>query len=418
MNSFLNLFIKEVNLLRRDLFGLSVLFLMPAVLLIVITCIQTANFKKIDQSFINMIVVNNDKSINIQRFKSSLNNNGLKIIQSINGNIITLNSGKALLDSSDYIAMLVIPPNMKQTIEGYIKKELTDESPTLDPPEIKMELILNKNINPLLAKSLRNGLKNAVKNFEFVSVEDAVRKKQGYNNIPVSKILNVSWVKTDYQFKGNQNKQPNPIQQNVPAWALFGMFFIVIPLSATFINEKKSSVMKRLLVTPMKPYTFLLSKVIAYVIINMVQLYIMIFIGMYILPLLGTQALNMTGCFWGMTVVGFISALAATGFGLVIGSVLKSFHQASMFGPVIIVIFAAIGGIMVPTFLMPQNIRAFSQYSPLYWGHKAFIDVLVRNEGILDIYLPLMKLIIFFIVCFVISWIYFKKNILSIDNKL
>ena len=51
------------------------------------------------------------------------------------------------------------------------------------------------------------------------------------------------------------------------------------------------------------------------------------------------------------------ASLAATGYGLMVGTLAKTYEQASMFGAVSIVIAAALGGIMVPTYVMPHGCR-------------------------------------------------------------
>jgi len=53
-----------------------------------------------------------------------------------------------------------------------------------------------------------------------------------------------SWSRPDtsigiqYVYKTNRTiKFPSAVQQSVPAWLVFSMFFIVIPISNTFIAE-------------------------------------------------------------------------------------------------------------------------------------------------------------------------------------
>ena len=60
---------KETLLLLRDKVGLSILFLMPMILIFVMTLIQDAAFKTINEKGIPIIFVNNDKYLfSIQEF--------------------------------------------------------------------------------------------------------------------------------------------------------------------------------------------------------------------------------------------------------------------------------------------------------------------------------------------------------------
>jgi ABC-2 type transport system permease protein len=43
---------------------------------------------------------------------------------------------------------------------------------------------------------------------------------------------------------------------------------------------------------------------------------------------------------------------------------------------------AAIGGIMVPLFVMPEVMQQIAAYSPMNWGLEALLDVLVRGADV------------------------------------
>ena len=47
-----------------------------------------------------------------------------------------------------------------------------------------------------------------------------------------------------------------------------------------------------------------------------------------------------------------------------------------------IVIGAALGGIMVPIYALPDFMRPICLLSPLYWGQSGFYDLLLRAGGL------------------------------------
>jgi ABC-2 type transport system permease protein len=53
--------------------------------------------------------------------------------------------------------------------------------------------------------------------------------------------------------------------------------------------------------------------------------------------------------------------------------------QASTLGPILNVLMAALGGIMVPLFVMPEVMQQIGSYSPMNWGLEALLDVLLRG---------------------------------------
>ena len=139
-------------------------------------------------------------------------------------------------------------------------------------------------------------------------------------------------------------KRPTAAQQNVPAWALFGMFFIVVPLSGTLIRERQAGTFKRLMTMPVSPLAILSGKLLAYVFVCLTQFTLMLGVGCYILPLLGPSGLVLDRQLLTIAGIALAAALAATGYGLMIGTMASSYEQASMFGSVSVVIAAALGG--------------------------------------------------------------------------
>jgi ABC-2 type transport system permease protein len=52
-----------------------------------------------------------------------------------------------------------------------------------------------------------------------------------------------------------------------------------------------------------------------------------------------------------------------------------------VFGGVVNIILGALGGIMVPRFVMPAEMRALTNISPMAWGLDGFHAVMLRGEG-------------------------------------
>jgi len=401
------LFKKEFNLLKRDIIGLTVLFVMPVLLLIVITGIQTTNYKNNAIAPISVVLVNNDKNINNDVFIKNSASYRIHFIDEINGKKITEMEAKKILFEGKKEAVLIIPQNFSDSVKSYYENLF--KAGTILKPNDGMKLLFSPLINPILKESIAQGLEKASLKTQLFFLEQSIFQELGEE--PPHNLTVNTWLQNEYMTTSAvDSQQPSPVQQNVPAWALFGMFFIVIPLSSVMIHERKSSVMNRLKTTPMKIYSFLLAKLTTYVIINMLQLLLMFVVGIYVLPHLGILPMAINGKIISIIIIGLFASLAATGFGLFIGTVMNTHQQASMIGPVLVVIGAAIGGIMVPIFLMPPALQKIASYSPLNWGQSAFTNVLVKNSSIWAVYPMLFNLFIFFLVCFFISWLILKRH--------
>ena len=148
--------------------------------------------------------------------------------------------------------------------------------------------------------------------------------------------------------------KPNVSQNNVPAFTLFAMFFIVIPLAGSMILEKKEGAYDRLRTLPVSYFTILSGKVIMYTLICFIQFIVMIFVGKFILPWFDIPAVIIGDHYFAIIIAALSSALAAIGFGLLIGSFATTIGQAAMFGAIMVVVLGIVGGVFIPVYLLPK----------------------------------------------------------------
>ncbi len=126
--------------------------------------------------------------------------------------------------------------------------------------------------------------------------------------------------------------------------------------------------------------------------------------GIYVLPLLGTPVLEMGSAYGAILLVVASSALAATGYGILLGAVARTYEQASMFGAVSVVIAAALGGIMVPVYAMPEVMQEISRFSPLAWGLNGLTDLFVREGNLGGVLPEISYLLLFFAAATTVGW--------------
>ena len=249
----------------------------------------------------------------------------------------------------------------------------------------------------------------------------AIKKEMG-SLVPDNLIKDIPGINLDFnsnpllKVKENQaslnafEKTPTSVQQNVPAWALFGVFFIVVPMAGGLIKERQDETLSRLLTMPVSYITLISGKVIAYVFICLIQFGLIFLIGKFLLPLLGSPMLQMGSDPIAVIIIAISAILAAAGYGILLGTVARTYEQASMFGPISIVIAAALGGIMVPVYAMPKIMQQISVISPLAWGLDAFLDIFVRGGNITTVLREVFLLLSFFMVTMLISWLYFFRR--------
>lgn len=194
---------------------------------------------------------------------------------------------------------------------------------------------------------------------------------------------------------GDLSGRANASQLSVPAWLIFGMFFVVLPMAGGFQREQHSGVLLRLRAMGLSPGTLILSKLLPYAAINLVQFALLLGIGVYGLPLLGLSALSLPGSPAAYALLAVCLSLATCSLGLLLAALARSSEQALLLGGGINIILAALGGIMVPKSVMPETMAQVAQLSPMSWALDAFLSLLVGHASLADIAPYCLRLLLF-----------------------
>lgn len=111
----------------------------------------------------------------------------------------------------------------------------------------------------------------------------------------------------------------------------------------------------------------------------------MIALGYWVLPMLAMPAFSLNGEWWHYAVLSAAVSLSALGYGLLISVIARTTEQAVVLGGGGIIIMAAIGGIMVPTYVMPEIMQKIAQFSPMGWALTAFQQLLLNQATLMQI---------------------------------
>jgi ABC-2 type transport system permease protein len=202
------------------------------------------------------------------------------------------------------------------------------------------------------------------------------------------------------------------VQQNVPAWLVFGMFFVVASIAGLFVEERSCGALTRLRSLGAKPWQLIASKIIPYLLVNGVQAILMLAVGIWLMPLIGGEGLSLTGVHWGaLLLILFSVSLAAVSMALTVACLVNTHAQASTLGPILNVLMAALGGVMVPLFVMPPVMQKIATYSPMNWGLEGLLDVLLRNGQIASVLPEVWRLLGFSSLMLILAFLLFRRRI-------
>lgn len=410
-------FVKEILLLKRDIGGIVIIFVMPLLLIITITLIQDSTFKNLEGSKIPIIFIDNDKSEISKNIKHELESG--KTFELLTN--YTEKSAQEAVFGGDYQMAIVIPENLTKDLNSNIdsKVQTIVSSFGLEENSDKTQLksIKAKDIHlyfdPATNIGFKNNVMNAVNKMVF-EIENKKIYKAFQDQLGTTENLeenkNLISFKEITPKKGKMDVMPNSVQHNVPAWALFAIFFIVVPLSINLVKEKSQGTSVRARISPTPYFVHILGKTFTYLIICVIQFLLMVAVGVYLFPYMDLPQFDVTGKMFQLIVVTLFSGLAAIGFGVLLGTIADTQEQSAPFGATSVVVLAAVGGIWVPVFLMPEFMQTIAKFSPMNWGLNAYYDIILRNSGIGGIAKELIFLFLFYLAMVGISLIYERKQ--------
>jgi ABC-2 type transport system permease protein len=184
----------------------------------------------------------------------------------------------------------------------------------------------------------------------------------------------------------------------------------VIPLGGSVVTEKRNGSFLRLKTLPTSFVVALLSKQLTYLAVTLAQALVIFALGLWLFPRMGLPALSLPRDIGGFLLVTLISGWCAVSFAICIGVLASTTEQANGFGSVFIVILAAIGGLLVPSFAMPASFSLLMKMSPLHWCLEAYYDLFLVGSALRDIVVNILSLVAIILVVQLITLAALKRK--------
>lgn len=387
MRKVLFLVLHELQLLMKDRQALGLLFFMPVMFIVFVTlALQDIYLTKVGKKIQLELIAEN-------KCEKGLCADLLTELRRLQYDIQVLDK-----PTNTRQLTIVLPKDIERTVEIIKKNERLSEG---DRVQLVFDPTIDQSIRALVEANLMLALQSVMIQQVHKDTEDMPK-----GAITVADVNHFAGLIDEKAANGFI--LPNPIQQTVPAWSLFGMFFIVIPLANSMIRDRKLGVFKRLLSFPVKRGHLIAGKVLPFLILNVLQFALMFAMGIFVLPKITNLNLVLDFNYASLLLVTAACAFAATSFGLMIACLARTSEQASAFGSLSVVILAIMGGVMIPRFVMPDFMQKISLLSPLYWGLESYLDIIVRKA---DFQLTLTKILVllgFGIVCLGVARLRFR----------
>lgn len=413
--------VKELKLLFRDFGGLIILFLMPVVLVVVVTSIQDSTFQSIGASKIPVLWVDNDNdSISHQIKRELTETENFTIIETLGQQPLDETTAQNEVFKGNYQMAIVLPENLtsglnikvRQNVDAMLE-EMGLSTSTYEPVEVEPKEI-RLFFDPATQVAFKNGMKSSIDKM-ILQLENESIYQTFEEQLGSSETMNYqeSFItfKEVVPKRDNEEIVPNSVQHNVPAWTLFAVFFIIIPLSINIVKEKNQGTYLRILSSPTSHSVLYLGKIITYLFICLLQFYVIVLVAKLVFPYLNLPDLELSfSKLLLMSVMTLSAGFTAISLGILVGIVAKTQEQSAPFGATFTVILAAVGGVWIPVFAMSETMQLVSKISPMHWALNGYYDIVLRNGTFIDILPEILCLFLFSLVFLTIAFVYDTKK--------
>jgi len=275
--------------------------------------------------------------------------------------------------------------------------------------EMEIGILQQNLISTLMSSAGKIIVKKSIETYlhdQFPSIDKSISE-----NILKTAIKNVN-NKTAIKWTsivGEKNDTKLGLIQAVAGTAILMLLFSVAGVGTSILEEKENGTINRLLYSPLKGSTILYGKMLFAFFISILQLTAMFLFAWLIFKM--DLSVNIPA----LILMIIATAFAVSSLGIFLAAIAKTRQQAQNLSTIIILIMSAIGGSMIPLFIMPSILQKIALLSVNYWGIQGFYDVfwrLLPLEAILPKILILMSIGITMTLA---SILLFKKRIMKMS---
>lgn len=374
MRTIIDIVKKEFIQLRRDPRMIPIIFIAPILQLIIIGYAVTFDVKNI-----SLVICNLDKSQISREFYSSFEASGY-----FNNDFFVdeIDEIDYYLDKSLANVALVIPKDFSKNISKGIstKVQIILDGADANSANISLGYIssLTLNFNKKILLDFKN---KSGEEFKFTQVT------------PETRIwFNPELISAKYFIPG-----------------IIGLLLTLMTILLTamaIVKEKEIGTLEQLIVTPIKSWELILGKLIPFIIIGFVDVFIVIMAGRYIfdVPLKGSLLLLLFSC------IPFL--FSTLGIGLFASTISRTQQQAMMISVFLGMLpFIYLSGFTFPIDNMPEIIQFVTHFIPLKYFLIIIRSLFLKGVGFAEIWDEMLIMFVIGVVILVLSLLRFRKRL-------
>jgi len=377
---------KELKLLLKGKGNLFFLIVMPMLFIVLFG----SAFSKVGTSDITVNYVDQDRSAGSQQFIHSMGQvKGFELKEisasSLSDQIQKIKSGQTT-------SLLVIPQGFGYNLSS---GTLTNLKFYVDGSQSSVSGPVESLLNSIATQYQKQKVSAAL-------------TKAGQNPSQVARTLQPP-VQVQEVPVTEQNGTVSMLDQVVPGYTVMFVFFIMMSMMRSFIGEKESGMLARILSTPARPLTYLFGMWIPALFAVVIQCVVLLGFGHFV------YGVNL-GDLSAIAVIVLCLGICGTGLGLAVSLLIRGENQGRGITMLLSLGGAAVGGLWLPSQLMPHFIQVLGHFTPQFWAQQAFQNVMVRGAHISDVTESLGVLLAFGVSGFLVALMRFQKYVQTATN--
>lgn len=198
----------------------------------------------------------------------------------------------------------------------------------------------------------------------------------------------VPLVRSEYRVWFNQDQNETWYQSISHFLRMITLFGILLP-AAALVREKERGTVEQLLVSPLTPFQFMFSKVLAMTVVILGATLVTVFgvlQSVFDVPIKGSAVL--------FVVLTALYSFTASGIGLFTATVTRNQAQVGMVCLLVVAPMVLLSGITTPYETMPGWVQDLMAISPLRYYSDITLGILLKGAGIAILWKPILALVL------------------------
>jgi len=410
------LVVKELQVLWQDRPALALLFVMPAFFIVVMSFALDSVFEAGTQTRpLVVLAANHDDGPVATRMLDELRRTpGIELVTSWEGTPLSAERAEALVRARRFPFALVLPAGLSRKASG--GDGMAVVSLVVDPAAsralvapvrgavdgVLRGIVLVEHVPRELRAALERWAAERLDGPPPSDMLDGLERSVGDRLRSVDGQAFAA-VSIEHPRESVVRRRPTATQQSVPAYTIFGVFFIALTLATSFVREREDGTMTRLRVSPLSGPALLLGKLLPYYLVNLAQIAAMFAVGVLVF---GVELGDLPG----LVAVSLALAAASTGLGLLIAAFGRTEAQVGALAVSSSITLAALGGMMVPAFVTPGVMQRLALCTPHAWALAGYHDVMLRGAGLVTVMPSVLALLGFAAAFFALAAVRFRSR--------